>query len=96
VNDGTGNINILCAGKLAEMILGMSADAVSRMVDEQESEKAPYAILRNKGFENSELKISGKVNKNQYLNSLEIIARSIEEVRYKEASKNMVKQIFTE
>ncbi|MHA1482127.1 MAG: DUF2240 family protein [Candidatus Heimdallarchaeaceae archaeon] len=96
VNDGTGNINILCAGKLAEMIIGMSADAVSRMVDEQESDQAPYSILRNKGFENSELIISGKVNKNQYLNSLEIIARSIEEVGYKEASKNMVKQIFTE
>ncbi len=96
VNDGTGNVNILCAGKLAEMIIGMSADAVSRMVDEQESEKAPYSILRNKGFENSELIISGKVNKNQYINSLEIIARSIEEVRYKEAAKNMVKQLFTE
>ncbi len=96
VNDGTGNINILCAGKLAEMILGMSADAVSRMVDEQESEKAPYSVLRNKGFENSELKISGKVKKNQFLNSLEIIARSIAEVKYKEASKNIVKQIHTE
>ncbi|MBY8999306.1 MAG: DUF2240 family protein [Candidatus Heimdallarchaeota archaeon] len=96
VNDGTGNINILCAGKLAEMLIGMSADAVSRMVVEQESEKAPYSILRNKGFENSELIINGKVNKNQYLKSLEIIAKSIEEVRYKDASKNLVKQIFTE
>ena len=66
------------------------------MVDEQKSDKAPYSILRNKGFMNSELIINGKVNKNQYLNSLEIIAKSIEEVKYKEASKNMIKQIFTE
>lgn len=96
LNDGTGSTNVLCAGKLAEMIIGMSADAVSRMIDEQKSDKAPYSVLRKKGFENSELIVSGKVNKNQYLNSLEIIARSIEDVKYKEATKNMVKQIFAE
>ena len=96
VNDGTDNINVLCAGKLAELMIGMSADAVSRMVEEQESPTAPYSVLRSTGFENSELLISGKVNKNKYLNSLEIVAKSIEKVRFREATKELIKEIFTE
>ena len=95
-NDGTGNINVLCAGKLAEIVLEMSADAAARMVEENESENAPYSYLKAKNFVNSELIISGKVNQNPYLKSLEIIANSIEKVRYAETTKNMVKQIHTE
>ncbi|MHA1952717.1 MAG: DUF2240 family protein [Candidatus Heimdallarchaeaceae archaeon] len=96
VNDGTGNINIFCAGKLAEIILGLSADSASRMVEEQESSKAPYTHLKNKGFVNSELLISGKVNKNPFLNSLEIVAKSIEKVRYNDATKGLVKHIYVD
>ena len=95
-NDGTGNINVLCAGKLAEIVLEMSADAAARMVEENESENAPYSYLKAKNFVNSELIISGKVNQNPYLKSLELIANSIERVRYAETTKNMVKQIYTE
>ncbi len=95
-NDGTGNINVLCAGKLAEIVLEMSADSAARMVEENESEKAPYSFLKAKSFVNSELIISGKVNQNLYLKSLELIANSIEKVRYAETTKNMVKQIYTE
>jgi len=95
-NDGTGNINVLCAGKLAEIVLEMSADSAARMVEENESEKAPYSLLKAKNFVNSELIISGKVNQNPYLKSLELIANSIEKVKYAETTKNMVKQIYTE
>lgn len=95
-NDGTGNINVLCAGKLAEIVLELSADTAARMVAENESEKAPYSFLKANNFVNSELIISGKVNQNLYLKSLELIANSIEKVRYAEATKNMVKQIYTE
>ena len=95
-NDGTGNINVLCAGKLAEIVLGVSADDAARMVDENESDKAPYNYLKAKNFVNSELIISGKVNKNPYLKSLEIIANSIERVKYKEATKAMINQIHTD
>lgn len=94
-NDGTGNINVLCAGKLAEIVLGMSADAAARMVEENESDKAPYSYLKAKNFINSELIISGKVNKNPYLKSLEVIANTIEKVKYKEATKAIIKQIHT-
>jgi len=96
VNDGTGEINVFCAGKLAEIILGLSADSASRMVEEQESDKAPYVHLKNKGFINSELLISGRVNKNPFLNSLEIVAKSIEKIRYKEATKGLVKNIYVD
>ena len=96
VNDGTENINVFCAGNLAEMILGLSADSASRMVEDQASDKAPYIHLKNKGFVNSELLISGKVNKNPFLNSLEIVAKSIEKVRYKDATKGLVKQIYVD
>ncbi|MCE7743480.1 MAG: DUF2240 family protein [Candidatus Heimdallarchaeota archaeon] len=95
-NDGTGNINVLCAGKLAEIVLGMSANDAARMVDENESDKAPYQYLKAKNFVNSELIISGKVNKNPYLKSLEIIANSIERVKYNEATKAMINQIHTD
>ncbi len=95
-NDGTGNINVLCAGKLAEIVLGMSANDAARMVEENESEKAPYSYLKAKNFVNSELIISGKVNKNPYLKSLEIIANSIERVKYNEATRTMIKQIHTD
>ncbi|MHA1198900.1 MAG: hypothetical protein ACTSQF_06065 [Candidatus Heimdallarchaeaceae archaeon] len=95
-NDGTGNINVLCAGKLAEIVLGMSANDAARMVDENESDKAPYNYLKAKNFVNSELIISGKVNKNPYLKSLEIIANSIERVKYSEATKTMINQIHTD
>jgi len=96
VNDGTGNINIFCAGKLAEMILGLNADAALKMIEEQESEKAPYTFLKNKGFVNSEYLISGKVNKNPFFDSLEIIAKTIEKIGYKEATKGLVKQIYVD
>ena len=95
-NDGTGNINVLCAGKLAEIVMEISADAAARMVEENESENAPYSYLKAKNFVNSELIITGKVNQNPYLKSLEIIANSIEKVRYAETTKQMVKQIHTE
>ena len=95
-NDGTGNINVLCAGKLAEIVLELSADTAARMVEENESEKAPYSFLKANNFVNSELIISGKVNQNLYLKSLELIAKSIEKVKYAETTKNMVKQIYTE
>ncbi len=95
-NDGTGNINVFCAGKLAEIVLGMSADDAARMVDENESDKAPYNYLKAKNFVNSELIISGKVNENSYLKSLEIVANSIERVKYNEATKNMINQIHTD
>lgn len=94
-NDGTGNINVLCAGKLAEIVLGVSADDAARMVEKSESDKAPYNYLKSKNFVNSELIISGKVNKNTYLDSLEIIANSIETVKYSEATKTMINQIHT-
>ena len=95
-NDGTGNINVLCAGKLAEIVLGVSADDAARMVVENESDKAPYNYLKAKNFVNSELLISGKVNENPYLKSLEIIANSIEKIKYNEATKNMINQIYTD
>ncbi|TFG10601.1 DUF2240 family protein [Candidatus Heimdallarchaeota archaeon] len=95
-NDGTGNINVLCAGKLAEIVLGMSADDAARMVDENESDKAPYNYLQAKNFVNSEFIINGKVNKNPYLKSLEIIAESIEKVKYSEATKTLINQIHTD
>jgi len=95
-NDGTGDINVFCAGKLAEIILGMSADDAARMVDENESDKAPYNYLKAKNFVNSELLISGKVNKNPYLKSLEIVADSIERVKYSEATKTLINQIHTD
>jgi hypothetical protein len=66
------------------------------MVEEQESDKAPYTHLKNKGFVNSELLISGRVNKNPFLNSLEIVAKTIEKVRYKDATKGLVKHIYVE
>ncbi len=97
VNDGTGNINVFCAGDLAEKILGMDANSALKMVNEQESEKAPYTfLLKNKNFVNSELVISGKVNKNPFLDSLEIVARSIEEVRFKEATNNLLNNMYSE
>ena len=97
VNDGTGNVNVFCAGDLAEKVLGMDADSALKMVKEQESEKAPYTfLLKNKKFVNSEFVISGKVNKNPFLDSLEIVAKSIEEVRFKEAAKNLLNNIYSE
>ena len=81
---------------MAEIVLELSADTAARMVAENESEKAPYSFLKANNFVNSELIISGKVNQNLYLKSLELIANSIEKVRYAEATKNMVKQIYTE
>ena len=87
---------MFCAGKLAEIILGLSADSALRMVEEQESDKATYTHLKNKGFVNSELLISGRVNKNPFLNSLEIVAKSIEKIRYKEATKELVKNIYVD
>jgi len=97
VNDGTDNVNVFCAGDLAEKILGMDADSALKMVKEQESEKAPYTfLLKNKKFVNSEFVISGKVNKNPFLDSLEIVAKSIEEVKFKEATKNLLNNIYSE
>ncbi len=78
------------------MILGLSAASASRMVEDQASDKAPYIHLKNKGFVNSELLISGKVNKNPFFNSLQIVAKSIEKVRYKDATKGLVKQIYVD
>jgi hypothetical protein len=74
----------------------MSADDASRMVDENESDKAPYNYLKAKNFVNSELIISGKVNQNPYLKSLEIIADSIEKIKYNEATKTLINQIHTD
>ncbi len=96
VNDGTGSINVLCAGKLAEIVIGLSADVAARMVEEQDSIKAPYSYLKSKDFVNSEFLISGKVTKNQFLNSLEIVAKIIERLRYNEATKGLIKQIYSE
>ncbi|MFW9851662.1 MAG: hypothetical protein ACFFDS_01825, partial [Candidatus Thorarchaeota archaeon] len=97
VNDGTGNINVFCAGNLAEKILGMDADSALKMVKEQESEKAPYTfLLKNTNFLNSELVITGKVNKNPFFDSLEVVARSIEEVRFKEATNNLLNNMYSE
>ena len=96
VNDGTGDINVLCAGKLAEIVMGISADIAARMVEEHDSVKAPYSYLKTKDFVNSEFLISGKVTKNQFLDSLEIVAKTMERVSYKEATKGLIKQIYSE
>lgn len=96
VNDGTGDINVLCAGKLAEIVMGISADIAARMVEEHDSVKAPYSYLKTRDFVNSEFLIGGKVTKNQFLNSLEIVAKTMERVRYKEATKGLIKQIYSE
>ena len=66
------------------------------MVDESESDKAPYNFLKTKNFVNSELIISGKAKKNPYLKSLEIVANSIEKVKFNEATKDMINQIHTD
>lgn len=96
VNDGTGDINVLCAGKIAEIVMGISADIAARMVEEHDSVKAPYSYLKTRDFVNSEFLIGGKVTKNQFLNSLEIVVKIMERVSYKEATKGLIKQIYSE
>ncbi len=95
-NDGTGEINVLCAGKLAENVMGISADIAAKMVEEHDSVKAPYSYLKTRDFVNSEFLIGGKVSKNEFLNSLEIVAKTMERVRYNEATKGLIKQIYSE
>ncbi|MHA1399135.1 MAG: hypothetical protein ACTSQE_02110 [Candidatus Heimdallarchaeaceae archaeon] len=90
LNDGTGNINVLCSGHLAEKILEMETNEVAKFVEEKESEKAPYVYLKSKSFEGSLLKISGKVRKNTYLDCLELKATEIKNTDYREVSKEII------
>ncbi len=96
VNDGTGDIDVLCAGKIAEGVIGKSADDLARMVEEHDSPKVPFQYLKSKNFLNSELIIEGKAKKNQFSNRLEIIAKTIKKADYKDAIEGIVNQIFTD
>lgn len=93
-NDGTGDINVLCAGRIAENVMGITAEKAAGIA--VDSVKAPYFYLKNKNFEYSEQIIEGKVKKNPFLDSLEIVAEKISKINFRDSTKTIVNQTLSE
>ena len=93
-NDGTGDINVLCAGRIAENVMGITAEKAAGIA--VDSVKAPYFYLKNKNFEYSEQIIEGKAKKNPFLDSLEIVAEKISKINFRDSTKTIVNQTLSE
>ncbi len=93
-NDGTGDINVLCAGRIAENVMGITTEKAAEIA--VDSVKAPYFYLKNKNFEYSEQIIEGKAKKNPFLDSLEIVAEKISKVNFRDSTKTIVNQTLSE
>ena len=92
-NDGTGDINVLCAGRIAENVMGITTEKAAGIA--VDSVKAPYFYLKNKNFEYSEQIIAGKVKKNPFLDSLEIVAEKISKINFRDSTKTMINQTLS-
>lgn len=93
-NDGTGDINVLCAGRIAENVMGITTEKAAGIA--VDSVKAPYFYLKNKNFEYSEQIIEGKAKKNPFLDSLEIVAEKISKINFRDSTKTIVNQTLSE
>ncbi|MHA1685394.1 MAG: OB-fold nucleic acid binding domain-containing protein [Candidatus Heimdallarchaeaceae archaeon] len=90
INDGTGSITVICTGKVAEKLLKLNVDQAVQLVNQQKSHLALYARLVALDYNQKDLRISGKVNFNQYFNKKEILAKEIVEVNYREAINSVI------
>ena len=65
-------------------------DQAVQLVNQQKSHLALYARLVALDYNQKDLRISGKVNFNQYFNKKEILAKEIVEVNYREAINSVI------
>ncbi|MHA1874376.1 MAG: hypothetical protein ACTSVB_09695 [Candidatus Heimdallarchaeaceae archaeon] len=93
INDGTENLNIVCSRKTAEQVIGMETQSVISLINESESDKAPYMYLKNKNFIGKLVRITGYARLNNYLNVIEVSASKVDFLDYREGANEVLKSI---
>jgi replication factor A1 len=90
LDDGSGNIRVVFFRELAEKIFGKTTKELIKIAEKENDWMVVYDHVENLG---KDLIIRGKVKKNEFTESLELIASEVEEIDIKKECEKLLEKI---
>ncbi len=90
IDDGTDNIRVVFFREMAEKVFGKSTDELAKIAEASNDPFAIYEHFRNLG---REFIIRGRVKKNAFTDSLELVANDVSDVDVKKEAEYLIKEL---